>query len=194
MYNQIISILLTSILGIIPFGYDKIPFMNYSIKDNDQLSEESKIFYRFLQKEGKILGNKYQMSMSSIGGGGGGDQGFWLMDLGFQRENSLLTEEQARKLIVQVVNDFLTDVNKEVSLRPYMRDYPFTPKNVDITIFNSDIEIGDCFYPFISAINSNQGKVGYFTEEEGQIYGYKTKKYETWDEAIAIIQKEEKGK
>jgi hypothetical protein len=191
MYNQLIFILLTSMLGIIPFGYDKFPFMN-DPSTLDHLPKEDKAFYGFLQKEGKILGKKYKMALSSLGGNGG--EGIWLMDLGFHCENSLLTEEEARKLIVQVVNDFLTDVNQEESLRPYMRDYPFTPKNVDITIFNSDIEIGDCFYPFISAINSNQGKVGYFTEEEGQIYGYKTKKYETWDEAIAIIQKEEKGK
>jgi hypothetical protein len=193
MYNQLILILLTSMLGIIPFGYDKFPFMN-DPSTLDHLPKEDKAFYGFLQKEGKILGKKYKMSMSSIGGGGGGDQGFWLMDLGFQRENSLLTEEQARKLIVQVVNDFLTDVNQEESLRPYMRDYPFTSKNVDIAIFNADKEIGDTYHPFIRVVDSNQGKVGYLTEEEGQIYGYKSEKYETWDEAVAILQKEEKGK
>ena len=51
---------------------------------NNQLSEQGKVFYGFMQKEGKILGTKYGMRLSSVGGGGGEDL-IWLMSISFHR-------------------------------------------------------------------------------------------------------------
>lgn len=179
-------VLLLIFLGIPVIGF------NMGSNMNDQLSEEDRIFYGFIKREGTILGKKYGMRQSSIGGGGGEDR-IWLMSLSFDRNSQPLTEEESRRLIVDVVNDYLKAVNKDEILRPYLREYPFTPKNIELTIYNSDEDGNRINYPFIDIVDNREGKIGYFTKEEGKEYGYKTEKYETYDEAVAILKKEKEN-
>lgn len=156
------------------------------IQMDDQLSEEDRVFYGFMQKEGNSLGNKYGMSLSSLGGGGGEDR-IWLMSISFDREGPPLSEINSRSLIIKVVNEYLEAVNQDKSLRPHLRDYPFTAKNVNIKIFNYDKQRNCYYYPFIFIVGANQGKIGYFTKEETKEFGYKTVKHETYDEAVALL-------
>src|SRR5262249_35504559 len=119
---------------------------------------------------------------------GAGEKGVWLMSLSFDRRSSPLNEEESRELIVNVVNDYLQEVNKDAALRPYLKDYPFTSKNLELSIFNSGIDGSDIYYPYINIVSNLEGKIVYYTKEETKKFGYKTKKYETWDEAVAILQ------
>lgn len=172
-----------------------IPIIGFDIGSSmkDQLSEEDKMFYGFIEREGKTLGKKYNMRLSSVGGGGGIDR-IWLMSLSFDRDGAPLTEEEARRLIISVVNDYIDAVNSDELLRAHLRDYPFSPKNIELTIYNSDKEGNWVYYPFIIIVNSREGKVGYFTKEESKKFGYKTKKHESWDEAVTILKKEKEQK
>ena len=159
-------------------------------KMDDQLSDQGKSFYGFMQKEGKILGTKYGMRLSSVGGGGGKDR-IWLMSISFQRRTTTpLTEKESRSLIIKVVNEYLEAVNNDEILRPHLTDYPFTAKNVKITIYNLDEKGNRVYYPSVLIVGSDEGKIGYYTKEESKRFGYKTEKYETYDEAIAILKHE----
>lgn len=174
-------LLLFMVLGIPLIDFSKGPLM-------DQMPESEKIYYEFLNREGKEIGIKF--GMRQCGSGGGAKDGLtWLISLSFQRYDSLLTEEEARKLIIEVVYDFLEAVNHDAILKPYLRDNPFTSKNIELTIYNYDRDKRDVYYPFIGVVSNREGKIGYFTTEESNKYRYKTEKYETYDEAVAILQK-----
>jgi hypothetical protein len=100
--------------------------MNRNISSD--LSDEGRMLYGFIAKEGKYIGKKYNMSQASIGGGV--NNGIWLMSLDFQRYGSPLTEEEARELIISSLDDFIAEVNRDEQIRPFLKDYPFTAKNI----------------------------------------------------------------
>ena len=185
--RKIIIILLTfTLVGIIANSFSSDKNMN------QQLSDESKLLYNFIDREGKNLGKKYHMRHSSTGIGG--MDKVWIMSLGFQRYGYPLTEEDARRLIVNCVNDFIDEVNRDEPIRPLLRDFPFTAKNVEIVIHNYDKDGYEMVYPLIGTVRNSEGKIGYLIDDELIKNEYKSKKYETYDEAVAILQKEEKKK
>lgn len=51
-----------------------------------------------------------------------------------------LTVEEARPLIVGSVNEFIAAVNMDERIRPYLANYPFTSKNIEITIILQDAQ------------------------------------------------------
>ena len=77
---------------------------------------------------------------------------------------TLLTEQEARKLIINCVDDFLEAVNNDEQLRPFLRDFPFTAKNLDLTILNFDKNQELHSFPFIAIVTDSRGKIGFLTE------------------------------
>jgi hypothetical protein len=154
-------------------------------------SEHGKMLYSFVAKTGKKLAKKYGMSTSGAGGGARED-GIWLMSLAFYRYGKPLTEEEARKLIISCVDDFLEAVNHDEELKPFLKDYPFTAKNLSLTIYNYDKNQILHYFPYIAIVTNSKGEVGFLTEDASVEYGYYTKKYETYDESVAILERENK--
>lgn len=64
--------------------------------------------------------------------------------------------QAARELIIYVINEYLLEINSNKDVRPYLHEYPFTAKNVEIRIW---IYKPDGTYPpldkiyYISAID-----------------------------------------
>jgi hypothetical protein len=114
------------------------------------LSEESTMIYKFINGVGKNLAIKY--CMKQYGNGLAGMDKIWQLALEFERCGDPLTEEEARELIVNCVNDFLTAVNNNQQLKPLLRDYPFTANNIDLTIFNYDKNRSLYQYPSIANV------------------------------------------
>ncbi|MBI3259664.1 MAG: hypothetical protein HYZ54_09350 [Ignavibacteriae bacterium] len=46
-----------------------------------------------------------------------------------------ITLEEARKLLVIAIKEYLSAINSDEKIRPYLKEYPFTAKNVEIGIF-----------------------------------------------------------
>jgi uncharacterized protein YqgQ len=159
-------------------------------KMNLEMSEHGKVLYKFVAKTGDKLAKKYG-SPFGIGGGAKKD-GIWLMALSFQRHGDPLNEEQSRKLIINCINDFLDAVNNDEQLKPFLKEYPFTVKNLDLTIYNYDKNQILYRFPYIAIVTNIEDKIGFFTKDESVKCGYYTKKYETYDEAIAILKKQNK--
>jgi len=152
-------------------------------------SVHDKALYDFIAKMGSKFEKKYKISL--IGRGGGATpEGIWLMCVSFEREDEPLTEEEARKLIIHCVDDFLSAVNSDEKLKPFLKEYPFTPKNLELTIFNyNKSRILHCF-PSIAVVKDLRGKIGFFTEDPSTKPRYHTKKYETYEESVAILKNE----
>ncbi len=47
----------------------------------------------------------------------------------------------------------------------------------------------EVLHPNIFIAAASRGKISYFTKDESDGFGYKSEKYETYDEAVAILQK-----
>jgi hypothetical protein len=159
-------------------------------KMDQGLPEDDKMLYGFINREGKSLGLKYHMRQSAIGIGG--MDKVWLMSLAFDRYGEPLTEDEARKLIISCVDDFLEAVNKDENLKPFLKNYPFTAKNLELTIFNYDKDHVLHYFPSIAIVTNSKGKIGFLTEDASTKYDYYTEKYETYDESVAILERENK--
>lgn len=150
------------------------------------LSKSDKIFYGFIEREGDIIGKKYQMNLSGVGGGID-KEGIWLVSPHFKRMGFELSEEEARKLIISCVNDYLLVVNSDEKIRPFLKVYPFGPENIDITIFNSKIDGKKIYDPYIGVISAVKGRISYKTNDKTNDLKYKSKKHEFYEESIAIL-------
>ncbi len=163
--------------------------MNSCMDSTSGLTPEGRRHYAFISKSGRRIGKKYGMSIGAVGGGA--NNGIWLMSLDFQRYGLPLDIQQSRKLLVACMEEFLNDVNKDEELRPYLRDFPFSVNNIDMGIINYKEDGHDIYDPYITTISANNGKINYFTYDEINPHRYKSEFTETYQEAVAILKKEQ---
>ena len=96
--------------------------------------------------------------------------------------NQPIDIQQGRELLVYATETFLSMINKDERIQPFLFNYPFEPKNVEIRIFlknpdNSDVEPGK-----ICLIYSKRGEVG-FEVEDAKTKFFQTIHIETFQEA-----------
>jgi len=149
------------------------------------LSDEDKMLYSFINKQGKVLGEKYHMKQ--CGNGLSGMDKLEHISLCFDQEGDPLTEKEARKLIIHCIDDFLKAINSNEKLKPLLKEYPFTPKNLELTIFSYDKDRALYYFPSIAVVSDSSGEIGFMTKIESVKYGYHTEKYETYEEAKASL-------
>lgn len=149
------------------------------------LPDEDKMIYKFIDFQGKILGEKYKMKQ--CGNGLGGMDKIWLISLSFERISPSTNENEARNLIVHCVEDLLEAINSNEELKPLLQTYPFNAKNIKLDIYNLNNNKTEQTFPNISVVGNNKGKVCYLSVSPENKYSYHTEKYETYDEAVAIL-------
>src|SRR5690349_1050648 len=76
---------------------------------------------------GKKLAKKHQMELISVGGGMNGS--VYMIGLGFEIHHPM-DRAEARERIVDCVEELLRTVNENEEIRPFLKNYPFTTKNV----------------------------------------------------------------
>ena len=126
-----------------------------------------------------------QKKLYLIGTGGGMMHDIRMMAMGFQFFHEVDLKE-ARELVVYAVREYLSDINNNEEVRPYLRNYPFTAKNVEIQIWiynpdGSDPSLEKIYY--ISAIN---GVLTYYLDLP-KTYSRKAICKETYEEALQKI-------
>ncbi|CCB87955.1 hypothetical protein [Simkania negevensis] len=114
----IVFTLIIAFLGCSSFGHR---FVDYE-----------RIADRITAKTAKKL--EKQKNLRLIGTGGGMMNDIQMMEMSFQyfQEVDL---QKARELVVYAVKEYLTDINSNEKVRPYLHEYPFTAKNVEIRIW-----------------------------------------------------------
>lgn len=139
------------------------------------------------EKAGKQIASKYGMSV--IGKGGGADkEGINLKILSFNTI-AALNLEQARKLIIDCIEEFLTIINTDEEIRPYLKNFPFTIKNVKITIFFETSDGLSIYDPLISVTYNVGDTLHYATFENEESVRYKTEITETYEEGLAKLKR-----
>ncbi len=111
------------------------------------------------------------------------------MSFDFYQEVDLQT---ARELIVYAIREYLSDINSNKEVRPYLQNYPFTAKNVEIRIWISKPDRSKASSGKIHYISAINGILDYYTREDNQ-HSRKTICEETYEEALEVISSESKA-
>ena len=138
----------------------------------------------------KILSKRYDMYL--IGTGGGFIDHVNLLSLSFDVCRPL-TLEAARELIIDSVEEFLFQINGDKEIRPYLKNYPFTSAEVEVSIFSYSQKHERIYDPYITVVsnvrrrNSDLVELWYCTEAPDQPFGYKNEIRENYEEALRIV-------
>ncbi len=123
-----------------------------------------------------------------VGTGGGMMYGIRMKALSFYyyKEVDMMT---ARKLLVYCVEEYLAAINSNKKVRPYLVNYPFTEKNIEINIFFFKPDRRNLPSGKITIASAIEGKVEYQTDNPD---GYKldTLHEESYEESKKLISQE----
>jgi hypothetical protein len=75
-----------------------------------------------------------EKNLRLIGTGGGMMHSIRMMAMSFVFKHEI-TIEEGRELLVAAVSEYVAAVNANEKIRPFLANYPFEPKNVEIQIF-----------------------------------------------------------
>ena len=100
-----------------------------------------------------------------------------------------MDRDEARAKIVDCVEELLADVNANEEIRPFLRDYPFTTKNVEVAIFTKYPDGKEVFDPYIRIVSVDQGDSITFRTKEPNKKSYKQCYSESYSEALASFRK-----
>ncbi|NNM43196.1 MAG: hypothetical protein HKM07_02510 [Chlamydiae bacterium] len=94
----------------------------------------------------------------------------------------------ARELLIYSIEKYLSSINSDQKIRPYLHEYPFGAKNVEISIHfynpdGSDVALDKIYYA--SAID---GKLSYYVDLPEK-YSRKSIHEETYEQALQLEQK-----
>lgn len=125
-------------------------------------------------------------NMFAVGEGGRMLFEIEILSLSF-RVDRYLTKEEGRLIAVDCVEEFLKNINKDERIRPYLKNYPFTPKNVSILLFMFDEKGYGACHPNIGVVDASHEKIIYKTDERGKP-GYKETYEESYQDALKLVQ------
>jgi len=171
------------ILALQPIGCTP---MKYDCQ-NFEIPKEDLIVDAILEKSAIFLEKKYKMH--PMGTNVAMPSGIVnLLGLHFQTQRTL-TKEEARKILVDSAQYLLNSINNNQEIRPYLKVYPFTLDNVDITIFINN----SAGYPVedsgIGIASIRDGKLEYnILSTVDNIPVFKNTSIESYEDALKITQ------
>ncbi|HEV8052861.1 MAG TPA: hypothetical protein VGP47_10235 [Parachlamydiaceae bacterium] len=135
------------------------------------------------------LAKRHNMRIFGLGGGMADCVNF--LGLDFQIQGPL-SKEQLRRILIDSVQELLKAVNSDEQIRPFLKNYPFTEKEIMITLFVIDKRGENIYDPQIAVATSGQGTMSYNTDDKDNKFVYKQKIKEDYQTALKIINDENK--
>lgn len=164
-------------------------FIFFSMNNFSSLPKQDQKSSQVIIKFGQEMKNKKNLNLCGIGGGA--NNGLWLLNASFETYQEPLTQSKARKLIVECVEDFLSTINEDEQLKPYLKVYPFTIENIELRIFCYTPDKNRIFDPYIGVVSCLRGIINYDTNDPLDPYKYKANLEESYEEALSILKKQE---
>jgi len=131
-----------------------------------------------------ILIKRY--NMRTLGFTGGMMGSIYLIGLEFEIQGPL-SKERLREIVVDCVEEFLAPINANEEIRPYLRNYPFTEKEIKIKLFVVDLSRKDVYEPYFMIASAFDGKVYYKSKDKNLKYGYTQDIEEDYQTALKIV-------
>ncbi len=102
--------------------------------------------------------------MQIIGSGGAMMQCVEEVDVRYSI-NRLLNKEEARKIMVDVIDDLSNTLNNDQKIRPNLIEFPFPESRLSVIIFVEHSAQTKLLHSFLDAIHFHHGKIFYTTSE-----------------------------
>jgi len=148
--------------------------------------KHTRIFYGTLEKACQYIEKKYKLTCTATGGKALGGP-ITLFRLCFDIR-APLSREQLRNILIKSSKDFLSIVNSDQEVQPYLAKRPFTLENIEIIIFNNDKTGRDVCDPIIAVADINKNGLSFQTNEPENEFAYKNTYKETYEEALKTVQ------
>lgn len=148
-------------------------------EENEQAQKRERIENKISRKIAIKL--KQEKGLIPCGSGGRSVDNVEMLALSFDYRKPL-TLEEGRDLLVFSENEFINAVNAEEQIRPYLSNYPFGPKNIQIRIFVQDAKGYKLSSSFVDVLSCVKGICRY-KKMNGEGNGLITVYQETFAEA-----------
>lgn len=152
----------------------------YTISGSEQLVN------KILAQGADIIEKKYRIHCCGTGAAmpeGIINKFMWSFDI-----YGALSREKARIMLIDCADEIsrLVKNNKEIS--KYLRDYPFTINNVQIILYMHDAKGFETYDPDLATAQILRGTLSYRTNDQNNIFRFKTNVEESYEEALKIIE------
>ena len=128
-------------------------------------------------------------NMRTIGTIGGMADRVNMLGLSFQIHGPL-SKDKLRRILIDCIEEFLTPINANEKLRPFLKTYPYTVEGLIIEIFVVDDTGKKVYDPNIMLAETFQGELKYRLVDKDTKFGYKSTEKEDYETALKIVQNE----
>ena len=149
----------------------------------DQQSDYGRIARGITAKTADKL--EEEKGLICVGTGGQMMNDIQMMMMGFQFFQ-VVSIDTARQLLVDAVEEYLSAINTNKKVRPYLHNYPFTAKNVEIVIYFRNSDGHDVPPGKLYIAEANQGEMIYYIDYPEK-HTMKSIHEETYEEALKIM-------
>ncbi|PCI76478.1 hypothetical protein COB21_04300 [Candidatus Aerophobetes bacterium] len=142
-----------------------------------------KIAHKITDDTAKKLAKEKNLVLIGTGGGMMHDIQMMAMSFNFYHEVNL---QEARELVVYAIREYLSDINSNEKVRPYLHNYPFTAKNVEVRIFLYEPDRNTLPPGKIHCISATHGSISYYVRGSEK-YSRKNICEETYEQALKMV-------
>ncbi len=159
-----------------------------SASEGFQAEDYVRIAYQIRSDVEKKLQKELQLDCIGTGGSMMDVVSLICMDFNYYDE---VTLDQARRLIIEGSEVLLNAINSSKKIRPYLKGYPFTEKNIEIAIFINKPDGRDVAFDKISCVSQRRSQVLYqLYQPRGAGMSFKDLHKESYAEALRIVNEE----
>ncbi|MCB1160819.1 MAG: hypothetical protein KDK45_25175 [Leptospiraceae bacterium] len=148
-----------------------------------QVPQYEKLADKITDKIGKKLEEKKHLKLVGTGGQMMDDIQMMGMSFFYYHEVSL---EESRELLVYAIRKYLKAINANEQIRPYLHEYPFTDKNVEIMIWFYNPDRSNLPSDKIYHASIIGGKMNYYIEGKNK-YSRISIQTESYEEALKAV-------
>ena len=135
------------------------------------------------------LSKKHQMVL--VGNSKGMMKSVNLIGLIFEIHHRL-DRINSRQMILDCAEEFLSAINSNEEIRPFLKNYPFTTKNLQLSIISVNPKGGYFYDPDITVVSIDESDyITFRTEEPSNPNSYKNRYKELYSEALSALKKDE---
>jgi hypothetical protein len=162
-----------------------VGFIMNDTKNEYSLSRGEQLVNSTLAKSARIIKDKYNLRPSGEGAAmpGGPIQ---KLALCFNTKCPY-TKEQLRELLIKTAQELLNQVSANKEIQEFIKEPPFTIKNIQIIIYNHDKNGRSLRDPEISNAQILDGILSYSTIDPEDSFKYKNEYEESYDEALKAL-------
>jgi len=149
-------------------------------------SPGDKLTNQLINRVSKKLAKNYNLTVSAVGGSVD-ELGIKSIILIYRHYGAALNVEKARIIMVNMIEEYLNEINNDEKLRTYLKNYPFTTSNLILSLisFNDDGETH--VDPDLVTISIEKDYLSYQTKDPNNPYNYKDSFTEKYADALKIV-------